>query len=219
MPMDLFKLFKALSLTIRTSEGKALVMADPHIGFELTRGIKLRTGFEEKLASFIVDEDPDVLIILGDMKDPIGVDRAISRMLERFFATIGDVRTIITKGNHDGRIENMIKGSNVKVVDHVVIDDVLFIHGHRKLPPVEFREAYLGHVHPVHLVKFKGTVKRAKVFVRAGKYLIMPTINPYLDGFSISEGIRMVSFLRGVKVVRVFLPEGVYIGSVAVDRT
>ncbi len=64
--MDSFEAFEALSLEIETSRGRTLLMADPHIGFELSRGgLRIRTHFEEELAGFIVDKDPDLLVLLG----------------------------------------------------------------------------------------------------------------------------------------------------------
>ncbi|WP_367883234.1 metallophosphoesterase family protein [Thermococcus peptonophilus] len=70
--MSLFSELQFLSLELGTSHGKALVFADPHIGFELSRGgLRIRTGFEEVLAQFVLERDPDVLIILGGiLKNP-----------------------------------------------------------------------------------------------------------------------------------------------------
>jgi len=219
MNMRTFKALNGLSLELKTSLGTALVMADPHIGFEVGRGIRIRTGFEERLADFVIERDPDVLILLGDVKDPIGLNSTVRRMLETFFSRLRDFQVMVIKGNHDGRIEEVAERYGVRVVDHALIDGMLFVHGHRKLPRVEFSEAYLGHVHPVYNIVQGGISRSVKVFVRVGRFLILPTVNPYLDGFSVDVGLRMVPFLRDVKVVSLFLPEGVHVGSVVVDRT
>ncbi len=211
--------FDELSLELRTSRGKTLVFADPHIGFEFSRGLRIRTGFERALAEFVIAKDPDLLIILGDVKEPLGMNFGLKKMLTEFFSVIKEVPTVITRGNHDGRIEEAIKTfKNVEVVPYFLLDDALFLHGHTKLPEVEFSEAYLGHIHPTYVFKRGGIRRKVKVFARSGKYLVLPTINPYIEGFALEEGIRMVPFLRGTEYVDVFLPNGVYVGRVYIKR-
>lgn len=215
--MDFFDEFERLSLEVETPRGRTLLIADPHIGFELSRGLRLRTRFEERLAEFITEKDPDLLVILGDVKEPIGLSFTVKRLLMGFFSDLREIPTVITKGNHDGRIGEVAgKFSNVEVVEHLLAGDILFLHGHTNLPDVEFSEAYLGHIHPAYTLKRGGIAKRTKVFVRTGKFLILPTVNPFIEGFDVREGIRMVPFLKGTKTLELFLPEGIHLGSVEV---
>ncbi|AMQ18482.1 metallophosphoesterase [Thermococcus peptonophilus] len=215
--MSLFSELQFLSLELGTSHGKALVFADPHIGFELSRGLRIRTGFEEVLAQFVLERDPDVLIILGDLKEPLGLSFRLKEMLLRFFSPLKDIQVIITKGNHDGKIEEITrKFENVSVVENFILDKKLFLHGHTKLPEGEFQEVFLGHAHPAYTFKSGGVAKKAKVFARAGKFLVLPTVNPYIEGFDIREGLKLVPFLKDVSEVEIFLPEGVYVGRVKV---
>ncbi|AIU69650.1 exonuclease SbcD [Thermococcus eurythermalis] len=215
--MFLFSDFERLSILVDTSLGKTLLLADPHIGFELSRGLRIRTGFEEHLAEFVLETGADALVILGDVKEPLGLSFRLKEMLLRFFSAVKDVRVLIAKGNHDGRIEEVAeKFPNVEVADHFVIDGHLFLHGHTRLPEVEFEEAFLGHAHPAYTLKYGGTARKVKVFVRTGKFLVLPTINPYIEGFDIREGIRLIPFLRGVREVELFLPEGLYLGRIEV---
>jgi len=211
--------FDELSLELQTSRGGTLIFADPHIGFELSRGLRIRTGFERALAEFVIEKDPDLLIILGDVKEPLGISFGLKKMLIEFFSQIKEVPTVITKGNHDGRIEEATKTfKNVEVVPYLLLDDALFLHGHTQLPMVEFNEAYLGHIHPAYVFKRGETKRKVKVFVRSGKYLVLPTINPYIEGFPLEEGIRMVPFLRWTEYVDVFLPSGVYLGRINIQK-
>ncbi len=215
--MDFFDEFERLSLELETPRGRTLLIADPHIGFELSRGLRLRTRFEERLAEFITEKDPDLLVILGDVKEPIGLSFTVKRLLMGFFSDLREIPTVITKGNHDGRIEEAAgKFPSVEVVEHLLLDEILFLHGHTNLPDVEFGEAYLGHIHPSYTLKRGGIAKRTKVFVRTGKFLILPTVNPFIEGFDVREGIRMVPFLKGTKTLELFLPEGIHLGSVEV---
>lgn len=209
--------FENLYLEFESSLGRALLIADPHIGFEISRGIRIRTRFEERLAEFINDLDPDLLIILGDLKEPLGMGFTLKRLLMGFFSDLGDREIVLTKGNHDGRIEDVAElFPNVRVMEHFLLDGKLFLHGHTKLPDVEFEEAYLGHVHPTYSIVRGGVSRKAKVFMRVGKFLVLPTINPYIEGFDVREGVRMVPFLKERRVVDLFLPEGLYLGRVRV---
>ena len=208
--------FEELSIQMETSLGRTLVFADTHIGFELSRGLRVRTHFEEALADFVASKNPDVLIILGDVKEPLGMSFQLREMLFRFFSRLGGVEVIITKGNHDGRIEEVTKNfPNVEVRGHFLLDGKLFLHGHTKLPKVEFEEAFLGHAHPAYTLKSRGVSRKVKVFARLGKFLIFPAVNPFIEGFDVREGIKLVPFLRDFSEVELFLPEGLYLGRVA----
>ncbi|NJE11226.1 metallophosphoesterase [Thermococcus sp. MAR1] len=210
-----FESFERLSMEIVTPRGRTLLIADPHIGFELSRGLRIRTHFEERLAEFITEKDPDLLILLGDIKEPIGLSFTMKRLLMGFFSDLRGIPTIITKGNHDGRIEEVAqKFSHVKVAEHVLIGGFLFLHGHRNLPEVEFSEGYLGHIHPAYTFKSGGTSRKTKVFFRVGRFLILPTINPFIEGFDVRQGIKMVPFLKDSREGEAFLPEGIYLGRV-----
>ncbi|WP_456423702.1 metallophosphoesterase [Thermococcus sp.] len=213
--MPSFSDFKLLSLELKTSLGRTLLLADPHIGFELSRGLRIRTGFEESLAEFVLEKNPDLLIILGDLKEPIGLSFRLKEMLLLFFSTLKDVRIFIAKGNHDGNIEEVAERfSNVEVREYFLIDGQLFLHGHRKLPKVDFKEAFLGHAHPAYTLKSGGVARKVKIFARIGKFLVLPTVNPYIEGFDIREGVKLVPFLRDAREIDLFLPEGVYLGRV-----
>ncbi|WP_297467338.1 metallophosphoesterase [Thermococcus sp.] len=215
--MSPFSDFGHLSLLIDTSLGKTLLIADPHIGFELSRGLRIRTHLEEKLAEFVLESNADSLVILGDLKEPLGLSFRLKEMLLRFFSTLGDVRVLIAKGNHDGRIEEVAgRFSNVEVREYFLIDGQLFLHGHTKLPRIDFDEAFLGHAHPAYTLKSGGVARKVKVFVRTGKFLVLPTVNPYIEGFDVREGLKLVPFLRNAKKAELFLPEGIYLGAIDV---
>ncbi|AEH24723.1 metallophosphoesterase [Pyrococcus yayanosii] len=209
--------FSDLVLEFETSRGRLLLLADPHLGFEITRGINIRTKFEVKLAEFISERSPDIVVILGDVKDELGLGPFTRRVLEEFFALLGDFDVIITKGNHDGRIENVAeKFENIEVVNYVLIDGALFIHGHQTLPEVEFEMAYLGHIHPAVLIGWRGVKKKVKCFFKIGNFLIIPTVNPFFEGMDVREGIKRVPFLREAVEGEAFLPPGIYLGKLSI---
>lgn len=210
-----FEAFERLSMEIETSRGRTLLIADPHIGFELSRGLRIRTHFEERLAEFIVEKDPDLLVILGDLKEPIGLSFTMKRLLMGFFSDLRGIPTMITKGNHDGRIEEVAgKFPHVEVVEHALMDGLIFLHGHTNLPDVEFSEGHLGHIHPAYTFKSGGASRKTKIFFRVGRFLILPTINPFIEGFDVRQGIKMIPFLKDSREGEAFLPEGIYLGRV-----
>ncbi len=211
-----YGLFEKLSIEIMTSLGRTLLIADPHIAFEASKGLRIRTRFEEKLADFVNSKNPDVLVILGDVKEPLGLGLFTKRLLMGFFSELGDIEVMITKGNHDGRIEEVArKFENIEVSDYFLVDDVLFIHGHQNLPDAQFKNAYLGHIHPAVNVRFGSTLRKTKCFLRVNRFLILPTINPYISGFDIRTGIRMIPFLKDASKGEVYLPEGIYLGEIS----
>ncbi|RLF88738.1 exonuclease SbcD, partial [Thermococci archaeon] len=200
------------SFEFESPQGKTLIFADPHLGFEPFRGINVRSRFERKLAKFIISEDPDLVIILGDVKEDLSLREYTRRVLLEFFSMLKDYRIIITKGNHDGRIEEVTeKFDNVSVVEYYLLNETLFMHGHRSLPDVKFKRAFLGHIHPTAIISLRGVKRRVKCFVKAGNFIILPTINPFFEGMDIREGIRLIPFLRDVKVVDLLIPPSIHI--------
>jgi len=213
--LDAGKTFENLSIELETSKGKTLIFADPHIAFEPLRGLRMRTKFERKLAGFIKLKNPDFIIILGDIKEPLGINTFTKKLLIEFFSELRDFEIIITRGNHDGRIEEVLRHfENVKVVGYHVIDNLLFLHGHLNLPDVKFEKAFLGHIHPAVTVRIGSSIRKAKCFLRIENFLILPTINPHIEGFNVKEGIKMIPFLKNSKEGDVYLPDGTYIGRI-----
>ncbi|RLF81652.1 exonuclease SbcD, partial [Thermococci archaeon] len=92
--MEIFPLYEELSLDLETSLGKTLVLADLHIAFELSRGLRIRTRFEKSLANFIKSKNPDLLIILGDVKESIGLEAFTKKLLIEFFSEISEFKTV-----------------------------------------------------------------------------------------------------------------------------
>jgi len=111
--------FEKLSLELDTSEGKTLILADLHIAFELTKGLRVRTYFERQLAEFIKSKGPDLVVLLGDIKEPLSLRPFTKKLLLEFFTELEDFKIWITKGNHDGNIEEIAREfSNVEVEGH-----------------------------------------------------------------------------------------------------
>ncbi|AEC52175.1 hypothetical protein PNA2_1260 [Pyrococcus sp. NA2] len=204
--------FSLYSFKFKTKLGETLVFADPHLGFEPFRGINVRSKLERKLAEFINSEDPDSVIILGDVKEDIGLSSFTRKVLLEFFNLLKDFKIIITKGNHDGRIEEIVERfDNVEVVEYLVDKERLFIHGHAAPPDIKFERIIMGHIHPSILVSFGGVKRKFKCFLRTSKILVFPTINPFYEGINIREGIKLSPMLKNVRAVDVIIPPGIYL--------
>jgi len=141
---------------------KSLVMTDLHIGFENELGRKKIIVGRNSTVSQTTDEvnkiikleNPDSLILLGDIKSSIqNISNNEWNDVPYFFKNIiHDLEIILVPGNHDGNIEKLIP-ENVSLTspNGVIIDDVLLTHGHA-MPKSNFSgvsKIIMGHVHPV----------------------------------------------------------------------
>ncbi|RLG88126.1 MAG: phosphoesterase [Thermoprotei archaeon] len=164
---------------------KALIFADSHLGFEedmSSKGIfipraqlsKLLTMLEEALNNVM----PEVLIIAGDVKHIFNRLGRIERLeLEQLFAFIKkhDIsRTILVRGNHDNFLKLIVKKYNIEVVDQLLIEDVLIVHGHKEIEynSKEFKIVIMGHEHPSIVLR-----NSIGPLVKIPCFLLIPTIH------------------------------------------
>jgi len=144
---------------------------------------------------------PRRIVLLGDVKECLGYPRAVFRdQLAYFFRKLAEhfERIIIVRGNHDGRIAELLDHFLIDAVvtDMLLIRDgnVLCLHGHMRPTKDYFDRASVilsGHIHPID-------ADGRKVFVLANfavgseerhhkKLVILPTSNPKLSGTVIGD--------------------------------
>ncbi|HLC00226.1 MAG TPA: metallophosphoesterase [Candidatus Bathyarchaeia archaeon] len=146
---------------VKTAKTRTLVVADPHIGWEIAlqeRGIHVPSQTPKllkKLVALLLEHKPDALLILGDVKYTVikaelGEWHDIPDFfteLQRYVNEIGIVR-----GNHDPNIEPLLP-ENVKLLPATgtIIGDIGFFHGHKWPSPtiLKCKTLVMGHVHPV----------------------------------------------------------------------
>jgi uncharacterized protein len=146
---------------IKTETSKTLVIADPHLGWELSlqeKGIHVPSQTPKilkKLVDLLVEHKPDALLIVGDVKYTVMTSEPGEwRDIPDFF---GEIRKYVAKigivrGNHDANLEPMLPE---KVEMHpatgVVVDDVGLFHGHKWPSPALLgcETLVMGHLHPV----------------------------------------------------------------------
>ncbi len=138
--------------------GHLLVIADLHLGITRDiweKGIRMPSQVSPlaaRLNALKKTTKTTKLVILGDVKHRIPVASwQEKKELPEFFSLLKFRKTIITKGNHDGKIEGLVPG-NVSVRKSYVYGDYVFTHGHRKIKTAK-KVIVMGHNQP-H-VKFR----------------------------------------------------------------
>ncbi len=146
---------------IKTGKTKTLVIADPHLGWEMAlqeKGIHVPSQtpkLMEKLVGLLSKYKPDSLLILGDVKYTVvarepGEWREIPEFFNQISKHVSEVGVV--RGNHDGNLEPMLP-ENVKMhpASGVVVGDVGLFHGHKWPSPVVLgcKTLVMGHLHPV----------------------------------------------------------------------
>lgn len=146
---------------LETGKTKTLIIADPHLGWEINlqnKGIHIpsqTTRLLEKLVAILSKHKPDMLLILGDIKYTVVAARAGEwHDIPEFFTNLENcVKVIaIVRGNHDANLEPLLPES-VKLLPAAgtILGDVGFFHGHKWPSPtlLKCRTIMMGHLHPV----------------------------------------------------------------------
>ena len=187
------------------SDKKNLVISDLHIGFEdkfssNKNTVRKNSSINEIISNvtkIIKKENPDTLILLGDVKSSI---QSITDLewndIPYFFEEIkNSLEVILVPGNHDSHIDRLIP-NDVTVISSkgMILDDVLLTHGHT-MPSKNYSSVnniIMGHIHPVYFDKnslLNGeriwiSIKsdKSKIFPDTKGNLnitIVPSFNPY----------------------------------------
>jgi uncharacterized protein len=165
---------------IRSIERKTLVVADPHLGWEISlqeKGIHIPSQTQKllkKLIEIISEYKPDSLLILGDVKYTVVASEPgewhdipdFFEELKKHVAEIGIVR-----GNHDANLEPMLPEKiEISPSSGVVVADVGLFHGHKWPSPelLSCKTLIMGHLHPVVVFRDPAGFKLTRqVWIRA----------------------------------------------------
>ena len=149
------------AVLIKTQKTKTLLIADPHIGWEMAlqeKGIHVPSQtikLLNKLTALIVKYKPDRLVILGDVKYTViraefGEWHDIPDFFSKLLTYVSDIA--IVRGNHDANLEPLLP-ENVKLypATGAIIGDVGVFHGHKWPSPelLKCKTLVMGHLHPV----------------------------------------------------------------------
>ncbi len=141
---------------------KNLIITDIHIGFEnnmasneifIGKNSTINESIQE-VTELIDSEEPDSVILLGDIKSSIkSISRNEWNEVPLFFREISKkCDVVLIPGNHDANIQRLVP-DNISMISStgVVEEDVLLTHGHT-MPSENFshvNKIIMGHVHPV----------------------------------------------------------------------
>ena len=146
---------------VKTEKTKTLLIADPHLGWEMQlqeKGIHVPSQTPKilnKLTAIITEYKPDAMVILGDVKYTVvshefGEWQDIPDFFTKLQGYIGSIS--IVRGNHDANLEPLLP-ENVEFLPATgaVIGDVGVFHGHKWPSPALLgcKTLVMGHLHPV----------------------------------------------------------------------
>lgn len=154
-------LFPNPAAMVKTSKTKTLLIADPHLGWEMQlqeKGIHVPSQTPKilnKLNGIITKYVPDRLVILGDVKYTVvshefGEWQDIPDFFNKLSGCIGSIAVV--RGNHDANLEPLLP-ENIEFLPATgaVIGDVGVFHGHKWPSPalLDCKTLIMGHLHPV----------------------------------------------------------------------
>jgi putative SbcD/Mre11-related phosphoesterase len=146
---------------VKTPKTKTLLIADPHLGWEVqlqAKGIHIPSQtikILNKLTAIITEHKPDRLVIIGDVKYSVvshefGEWQDIPDFFGKLESLIGSISVV--RGNHDANLEPLLP-ENVEFLPAtgVVVGDVGVFHGHKWPSPALLgcKTLVMGHLHPV----------------------------------------------------------------------
>ncbi|MFQ5648288.1 MAG: metallophosphoesterase [Candidatus Aenigmatarchaeota archaeon] len=196
--------------------GKALVVADLHVGIEYEfrqAGIQVPSQLEpmaERLERLLKLTKASRLIILGDLKHKVpGTSWQELRELPGLYKRL-KVKPELVPGNHDGGIGNVIPEMRAHPSQGLLLGDAYLSHGHT-WPGEEFLKAkwvVIAHSHPrvefrdrlgyrwLEPVWLRGKMVKARIEKRYGKagslpeLIVMPAFNHFAGGVAVNRGLK-----------------------------
>jgi putative SbcD/Mre11-related phosphoesterase len=165
---------------IKTEKTKTLLIADPHIGWELAlqqKGIHVPSQMPKllnKLTALLTKYKPFQLVILGDVKytvvsSELGEWHDIPDFFGKLQNCVADIAVV--RGNHDANLEPLLP-ENIELLPATgtVIGDVGVFHGHKWPSPALLgcKTLVMGHLHPVVVFRDPAGFKiTAQVWMKA----------------------------------------------------
>ncbi len=187
---------------------RILVFADAHLGFEeemAKHGLFLprvqKKNLIKTLSNALTELKVSEIVVAGDIKHQFGqLGRIEARELRELFDFLKDKidRLVIVRGNHDNFLPLVTKKYDYihLVEDYYLIEDILVVHGHKKLSLPENKDIRLivmGHEHPSlglrdklgYLIKYPCFL-RAPLRYQSIEVIVLPAIGVYQTGTTIT---------------------------------
>ena len=201
---------------------RVLIIADLHIGLEeaLNKEGVLIPRFQLEdlinrmriLLELLKSKGFEVerVIINGDLKHEFGTISSQEwkdtlKFLSFLEEEVGEV--VIVKGNHDTILGPIASKKNVKVVDYLVFDDILIIHGHKVLNVAydkNIKIIIIAHEHPAVGISDGLRTELFKAFLFGSwhrkKLIVMPSFCLVNEGSNILREETLSPFLKETSI-------------------
>ncbi len=187
---------------------RTLIFADAHLGFEeemAKHGLFLprvqKKNLIKILDNILTELNVSEIVVAGDIKHQFGqLGRIEARELRELFDSLKDKidRLVIVRGNHDNFLPLVTRKYDFVhlVDDYYLIEDILIVHGHKKLSLPEdknIRLVVMGHEHPSlglrdklgYLIKYPCFL-RAPLRYQGVEAIVLPAIGVYQTGTTIT---------------------------------
>ena len=228
---------------ILEGEKKNLIVTDVHIGFEsnmasneifIGKNSTINETIQE-LSDIIDSENPDSVILLGDIKSSIkNISKNEWDEVPLFFKKIREkCDVILIPGNHDANIQRLVP-DNITMISStgMVEENILLTHGHT-LPSENFSHVdkiIMGHIHPVFFQE-DSIINGQRVWVsiktdkenifpnKTGEIeiTIMPSFNKYFYATHRKQYRKSISpiinKIKEISKARIFTLDGTIIGN------
>ncbi|MFQ5794223.1 MAG: metallophosphoesterase [Candidatus Bipolaricaulia bacterium] len=206
-----------VDLAVYLAEPNALIIADPHLGYEaaLTReGLLLPKGHLDRVLERLTRilkaltqarKRPATIVINGDLKHqhgPISPEERSEALKFIDFLQERSQKVVIIKGNHDMQLNELVAAqeqvqaqAQVEVNEAVTLDGFWIVHGH-VLPedlPGSAETIIIGHEHPALSLRdpITGRTEIYKCFLK-GKFrnrtlVVQPSFNLLVKGSNLAQ--------------------------------
>ena len=150
------------------------------------------------------------VLVNGDFKHEFGtISETEWRHCVRFLKLVQHYaeRIILVKGNHDTMLDPIAKTRGLDVVDHFILDDVLFVHGDT-LPALlsdkkimkTISTIIIGNEHPAVVLSQWPRSEKYKAFLvgtwKRKQLIVLPSFNQCTEGTDVLKEYLLSPFLK-----------------------
>jgi len=232
--MEIAKGMEIIDLALYLRDFDTLIFADFHVGYEEmlnARGILVpRFQFKDiidRLDSVFKKFKGKILkriVVNGDLKHEFGYIseqewRESLKLLDYLSRHCKEL--VLVKGNHDTILGPIAEKRNLKIVDHLVLDNILICHGHKIVKVKDkiktrknarhflcpknsqsefFRTIIIAHEHPAVTLQEGARVERFKCFLvgnfQRKKLIVMPSFNLLSEGTDVIREKKLSPYFQ-----------------------